>query len=107
MTVVDLVFHLTEEILPSIVPPAVVAGAALLWRRTRRASTLVQLVGAILILAYWIFLRMSLFLMGAGILSSAPIFIPAVDVATRYITLASAIAFSVGYFCYALRPKSI
>jgi hypothetical protein len=50
MTVVDLMHHFVQEVMPIAVPLCVVVGAVFLWRRTRRASTLVQLVASVLVL---------------------------------------------------------
>ena len=50
MRVTDLFLQLTHDVLPIAVPLCIVAAAAVLWRRTRRVSVLVQLVAALLIL---------------------------------------------------------
>ena len=50
MSLVDLIHHFTQDVMPIAVPLCAVVGAAFLWRRTRRASALVQLVASVLIL---------------------------------------------------------
>jgi hypothetical protein len=50
MSLVDLMRHFVQNVMPIAVPLCVVVGAAFLWRRTKRASALVQLVASALIL---------------------------------------------------------
>ena len=42
--------QLTHDVLPIAIPLCIVVAAAVLWRRTRRASALMQLVASLLIL---------------------------------------------------------
>jgi uncharacterized membrane protein YoaK (UPF0700 family) len=50
MSLVDLMHHFVQDVMPIAVPLCVVVGAAFLWRRTRRVSALVQLVASVLLL---------------------------------------------------------
>jgi hypothetical protein len=51
MTLVDLLHHFVEDVAPSALLFCIVAGTALLWSRTRRASSFAQLVGSVLLFA--------------------------------------------------------
>ncbi len=47
MTLDDFLFHLVWDVTPIVALFCVVLGAALLWRFTRRASSLLQLVASV------------------------------------------------------------
>jgi hypothetical protein len=49
MTLDDLYYRLVLQVMPVAMLVCIIVAAALLWRRTRRASTLAQLVAAVLL----------------------------------------------------------
>jgi hypothetical protein len=53
MSIRDVLVHQFYDIAPSVIILCLGTGAMLLWRRTRRVATLVQLLSAVLMLIAW------------------------------------------------------
>jgi hypothetical protein len=102
MTIVDLMHHFVQDAMPIAVPLCVVVGAALLWRRTRRASAVVQLVGSTLILYAMIVNQFWWHSNGLDAVRSEPVRI-SMDIAM----FLGFLLFPVSYLLYAVRQMRI
>jgi cbb3-type cytochrome oxidase subunit 3 len=108
MTLVDLVHHFVEDVAPSALLLCIVAGAALLWRRTRRASSLAQLVASVLLFVgfgldqlRWRSVTPYDHSAYADVMRSAPIHIAMSAWPIGFVV------FAIGYLWYALTQKRI
>jgi hypothetical protein len=98
----DLFMRFTQDVLPIAIPLCVVVAAAVLWRRTRRASALVQLAGSLLIFYGIIVDRFGWRSTGLDRYWSAPMRI-SMDIAL----FLGFILFPVSYLLYALRQPRL
>lgn len=102
MRVTDLFMQLTHDVLPLAIPLCIVVAAAVLWRRTRRASALMQLVASLLIFYGIIVDRFGWRSTGLDRYWSAPMQI-SMDIAL----FLGFVLFPVSYLLYALRQTRI
>ena len=94
---------------PSALLFCIVIGAAILWSRTRRISTLAQLVASVLAFVgvaleqiRWLFVLPADQSMFAHVMRSDPM-----DASIKLAQLLGSVAFAVAYFCYATRPTHL
>ncbi len=102
MRLLDLYFHLRDDVLPIAIPLCIVVAAAELWRRTRRASALLQLIGSLLLLYGMTVQQFGWHTNGLDAVWSEPMRISK-DVAA----LLGGVLFPVSYLFYALHQKRI
>jgi hypothetical protein len=102
MTLVDLMHHFVEDVMPIVAPLCIVVAAGFLWHRTRRVSALVQLVAAVLLLYGMTVDRYGWHSNGLDAVWSEPIRISR-DIAM----FLGFVLFPVSYLLYALRQTRI
>ena len=98
----DLFMQLIHDVLPVALPLCIVVAAAVLWRRTRRISALVQLIASVLLLYGMIVDRYGWHSTGLDRVYSQPLQI------SRDIALfLGVVSFPCGYLVYALTKRRI
>ena len=102
MQVRDLFLQFTQDVLPVAVPLCVVIAAAMLWRRTKRASALVQLLAAVLLLYGTVVDRYGSRSIGLDRVRSEWLQ-TSMDIAL----FLGCVSFPIAYLTYALREKRI
>ena len=110
--IIDLIIKLRHEAMPSVLGLCVVVAAALLWRRTRRTSTLVQFVGSLLFFAGLAFYALKWQIMGSEFEAPASDFArlmrsDSMQIAADFAWNIGFTLFAISYLVYALRQKRV
>ena len=109
---IDLIIELRHQVLPSVLALCLVVAAALLWRRTRRTSTLVQLVGSLLLFAALGFYAIKWQITGSEFEAPASDFArfmrsDSMEFAATCALNIGPTLFAISYLVYALRQKRV
>ena len=109
MTLTALVYHLVWHVLPSVALLCVVVGASLLWLRTKRTASLLQLVASVLLFfgitldrIRWQLVTPYDHSVFADVMRSE-----SMRIAMLLAPLLGLLFFSVGYLCYARTQERI
>ena len=109
MNASDLVYHLIWDVAPVAFLLCIVVGSVLVWRRTRRAAALAQLIGAGLTFIGWglLTLRWSTVVPSDLSLYAETLRSEAMRLTMSLAPLVGAAVFSVGYLCDAIKRERI
>lgn len=109
MSATNVMYHLVWDLAPVAFPLCVVIGSVLVWRRTRRASALAQLIGAALVFIGW-----GLFKLRWSTVEPTDLSLYAETLRSETMRITMLLApliglavFSIGYLSYAVKTKRI